>query len=122
MLNYEALGRRIRRKRQERGLTQKQMSERVNLSCSYYGHIERGTRVPSLDTLILIANELYVGTDALLRDSLQAPVRVERNPLFNNQDLHLLRAYLSAQQDALDHWLDEDDPQCDTEDTDEQLA
>lgn len=121
MIDYEAMGRRIRRKRQEKGLTQAKMAKKVNLSCSYYGHIERGTRVPSLETLVLIANELYVGTDLLLRDSLKVPVHIERNPLFSMQELHLLRAYLSAQQDALDHWLDEDDD-TQTEEEDDQLT
>lgn len=109
MIDFEAMGRRIRRKRQEKGLTQAEMSKRVNLSCSYYGHIERGTRVPSLETFVLIANELFVGADLLLRDSLKVPVQVKKNPLFSQQDLHLLRAFLSAQQDALEHWLDSED-------------
>ena len=116
IINYEALGRRIRRKRQEKGLTQKDMAKRVNLSVSFYGHIERGSRVPSLETLVLIANELLIGTDILLRDSLKAPIHVERNPLFSNRDLHLLRAYLNAQQDALEHWLDEDEDPSEEED------
>lgn len=121
IIDYEAMGRRIRRKRQEKGLTQVKMAKRVNLSPSYYGHIERGTRVPSLETLVLIANELFVGTDLILRDSLKVTVKVEKNPLFSNRDLHMLRAYLAAQQDALDHWLDDDTEDCaDTEEIDEQ--
>lgn len=121
IIDYEAMGRRIRRKRQEKGLTQVKMAKRVNLSPSYYGHIERGTRVPSLETLVLIANELFVGTDLILRDSLKVTVKVEKNPLFSNRDLHMLRAYLAAQQDALDHWLDDDTEDCaDTVETDEQ--
>ena len=106
-VDYEAMGRRIRRKRQEMGLTQIQFAKRINLSSSYYGHIERGSRVPSLETLILIANELHVGTDQLLRDSLVVPVKLDKNPFFNAKDLHLLRAYLSVQNEALNSWLDE---------------
>lgn len=109
IIDYEAMGRRIRRKRQEKGLTQVEFAKKINLSASYYGHIERGTRTPSLETLILIANELMIGTDILLRDSLKIRVPVERNPLFSNRDLHLLREYLQAQQDALVNWLEEDE-------------
>lgn len=109
MTDYEALGKRIRRKRQELGLTQQQMAEKTNLSPSFYGHIERGTRVPSLDTMIIIANELHTGVDLLVRDSLTINVPVERNPLFSIQDLRVLRAYLAEQQQALDHWLDSDE-------------
>ena len=109
IIDYEAMGRRIRRRRQEKGLTQRQLAGRINISVSYYGHIERGTRVPSVETIVQIANELMVGADYILRDSLKVPVRIERNPLFSNTELHLLRAYLNAQQDALDHWLDDTD-------------
>ena len=108
IIDYEAMGRRIRRRRQEKGYTQRALAERVNLSVSYYGHIERGTRVPSIETIVLLANELLVSTDYFLRDSLKMPVRIEKNPLFSNNDLHMLRAYLNAQQDAIDHWLDND--------------
>jgi len=118
IVDYEAMGRRIRRKRQEKGLTQLQISKMLNLSLSYYGHIERGTRIPSLETIVSIANTLHMGTDQLLRDSLLIQVPVERNPLFTNRDLHLLRAFLQSQQDALDHWLDNDVPSCSCEDGD----
>ena len=108
-IDYAAMGRRIRRKRQEKGFTQIEFAQRINLSPSYFGHIERGTRTPSLDTLVLIANELMVGVDVLLRDSLKIQVPVERNPLFSQRDLHMLREYLQVQQDALDNWLNEED-------------
>jgi len=107
MMDYEALGRRIRRKRQEKGLTQQQIASKLNLSPSFYGHIERGTRVPSLDTLVLIANELRTGVDVLLRDSLVTPPANERNPFFTPQNIRILRTYLAEQQTALDSWLDD---------------
>ena len=107
MTDYEALGRRIRRKRQEKGLTQQQISAKLNLSTSFYGHIERGSRVPSVDTLVLIANELNTGVDALLRDSLKIPYKPDRNPLFTPQNISILRSYLHEQQSALDSWLDD---------------
>jgi len=116
IIDYEAMGRRIRRRRLERGYTQRALAECVNLSVSYYGHIERGTRIPSIETIVLLANELLVSTDYFLRDSLKAPVQIAKNPLFSNKDLHMLRAYLNAQQDAIDHWLDDDtEPSSDTE-------
>lgn len=116
IIDYEAMGRRIRRKRQEKGLTQVELAKKLNLSPSYYGHIERGTRTPSLETLVLIANELMIGTDIILRDSLKITVPVERNPLFSHRDLHMLREYLQAQQDALNNWLEDDESE---ENTDE---
>lgn len=70
-MNYQALGRRIRMQRRLNGMTQEQMSERADISLSFYGHIERGTRKPSLETLVIIANVLGVSTDMLLQDSLR---------------------------------------------------
>ena len=67
MFDGEAMGRRIRRKRQEQGLTQAQFAKKIGVSTSFYGHIERGSRTPSIDTLVIIANALNVGLDALLR-------------------------------------------------------
>ena len=109
MLDTEAMGRRIRRKRQEKGFSQYEFANRVGLSPSFYGHIERGTRTPSLDTLVIIANELGVGLDTLLRDSLRAPMRVDANGGMTRRDIGLLRTYLNEQQRALDTWLDPED-------------
>lgn len=109
ILDYEGMGRRIRRKRQEMGMTQTEFANKINISPSFYGHIERGTRTPSLETIVLIANTMNVGIDVLVRDSLKITVPVERNPLFSRRDLHMLREYLQAQSDALEHWLDGDE-------------
>ena len=80
MFDGEAMGRRIRRKRQEQGLTQAQFAKKIGVSTSFYGHIERGSRTPSIDTLVIIANALNVGLDALLRDSLKVPSRHLKTP------------------------------------------
>ena len=111
MIDYEAMGRRIRRKRQETGMTQQEMAAKINVSPSYFGHIERGTRIPSLDTLVLIANTLNTGLDALLRDSLTYTTNAYGvRPRFSSDDLRILRTYLDEQQRALENWLD-----CDTD-------
>lgn len=106
MFDPEAMGMRIRRKRQELGLTQAQFAKRVGVSTSFYGHIERGTRVPSIDTLVIIANTLNVGIDALLRDSLKIPIRLDPTGGLSRKDLGVLRDYLSKQQEALENWND----------------
>ena len=72
-LNYKALGQRIRTARQKRSMTQDKLAEACGLSTAHIGHIERGTRIPSLDTLFLIACELDVSTDYLLLDSAREP-------------------------------------------------
>ena len=110
MIDYEAMGRRIRRKRQEKSLTQHEFAAKINLSPSFYGHIERGSRVPSLDTLVLIANELGVGLDALLFDSLKYAANFNYRSSMSRNDLRILRAFLAEQEDALSCWLHCDTP------------
>lgn len=69
-MNYEALGKRIRAHRKLCRMTQEQLSEQAGISLSFLGHIERGTRKASLETLVSLANALKISTDMLLQDSL----------------------------------------------------
>lgn len=68
-LDYVALGSRIRQARTANNMTQEQLGEACNLSTAHIGHIERGTRVPSLATLFKISTVLHVSVDSLLLDS-----------------------------------------------------
>ena len=60
------LGSRLKKLRLEQGLTQKQLGDMVNVTkvsiCCY----EKGERVPSLDTLIDLANALKVDLNTLV--------------------------------------------------------
>ncbi len=69
-MDYEAMGRRVKKLRKAAGLTQEQLAEKSNLSPSFLGHIERGTRVASLQTLVAICKALDVEPSVLLQDSL----------------------------------------------------
>lgn len=66
--DYLALGQRIRKARKEKHMTQEQLAETCNLSTAHIGHIERGTRALSIESLITISNILDVSTDYLLLD------------------------------------------------------
>ena len=70
MVDYEALGKRIRYRRRMMKLSQKQVADAINISVSFYGNIERGLRIPSIDTLVDVANHLETSTDFLLAESL----------------------------------------------------
>ena len=69
-MNPTALGKRIRTQRASLGITQEQLAEKINVSSTYIGFIERGERKATLDKLILIAEALHVSIDFLLQDSL----------------------------------------------------
>ena len=83
MMNMIKIGGRIREERKKHGFTLAELSERAGISSNFLGNIERGVDSPSVETLINIANALFVGVDALVRDSLeieispQAPVDFE---------------------------------------------
>ena len=55
-MNQKAVGRRIKTARERKKLTQEQLAEMVNLSPMHVSVIERGVKLPKLETLINIAN------------------------------------------------------------------
>lgn len=69
-IDYAAIGSRIRSARQAAGLSQTQLAEQCNLSISFLGHIERGTRKMSLETLVVLCEALNLSCDYLLQDEL----------------------------------------------------
>lgn len=71
-VDYAALGKKIRQTQKTEGITQAVLGEKVNLSTAHIGHIERGTRIPSLETVHSIAQALNVSMDYLLLDSSDA--------------------------------------------------
>jgi len=70
-LDYCALGQRIRAFRKKNNMTQEKLGEICDLSAAHIGHIERGTRIPSLETVFLIASCLGISVDMLLFDSIE---------------------------------------------------
>ncbi|MBR6523852.1 MAG: helix-turn-helix transcriptional regulator [Clostridia bacterium] len=66
--DYASLGARIRKRRKQNRMTQEQLAEACDLSTAHIGHIERGTRAASIETLITISKALNISTDYLLLD------------------------------------------------------
>ena len=71
-MDYILLGQRIRHFRLRLHLTQEQLAEKAGVSASFLGHIERGTRVASLETLMKFCTALEVTPNDLLGDDLAA--------------------------------------------------
>lgn len=65
-MEYKSIGINISKRRKELGLTQEVLAEKLGLSTSYIGAIERGKKLPSLDVFINIANVLETSSDTLL--------------------------------------------------------
>jgi len=62
----EIVGKNIRFFRRSRGITQEMLAEKVDVSGSYVGYLERGEKIPSLELLAKIAAILQVGPAELL--------------------------------------------------------
>lgn len=65
-MDYIEMGRRIYEIRKKNKLTQSELAERVGISLSFIGHIERGNRVASLETVVKIANALGVSVARII--------------------------------------------------------
>ena len=104
-MDYVDMGKRVRKQRQLIGLTQQELAERIGVSTSFVGHVERGTREASLETLVALSNALGVGVDYLLAGSLQSSPD-EENPsgaMDPNRRL-VIREILSTLQEHLSDW------------------
>ena len=65
-INYKELGARIRAERRRKALTQEQLSEITGISESFLGHIERGGRTLSIETLAKLANALNLSIEYIV--------------------------------------------------------
>lgn len=64
------IGSNIRKCRNEKGLTQKDVAAKANISRSYFADVESGRYNPSLDVLKSIANALGTTAQQLLKDDM----------------------------------------------------
>lgn len=68
-MDYLMMGSKIRNFRRKKGLTQEELAEAAGLSASFMGHIERGTRIASLDTVVKLCAALGITPNDLLSDA-----------------------------------------------------
>lgn len=71
-MEKEELGNRIREARISRGLTQHRLAEKANICEMYLGEIERGVKMPSMNSFIKIIEALEISADYVLRDELSS--------------------------------------------------
>ena len=65
-IDKKTLGKRVQRQRKQLDLTQAELAERVVLDTTYLSQVERGVKLPSLETLLNLAVALQVTPDVLL--------------------------------------------------------
>ena len=80
-MNTSSIGKRIRKCREAKGWRQEDFAEKIGLSVTYTGMIERGEKVPKLETFITIANVLGVSADLLLADVLSTGYHIKSSEM-----------------------------------------
>ncbi|OUP79477.1 transcriptional regulator [Anaeromassilibacillus sp. An172] len=81
-MELETIGRNIKKYRIEKKLRQEDLAEKTDLSANYIGMVERGEKIPSLETFISILNALEISADMVLADVLKQGY-VVKNSLFS---------------------------------------
>ena len=83
-MQLASIGKNIRQFRIRKKLRQEDLAERSGLSTNYIGMVERGEKIPSLETFICIVNALGVTADMVLSDVLDNGYEV-KNSLLNEK-------------------------------------
>lgn len=58
MIDKSAIGKIIKKLRKEKGFTQEQFAEKINLSTNYLSKVERGMNTPNVETFLKMAEFL----------------------------------------------------------------
>ena len=94
-----AIGKRVARARRERGFTQEQLAEAVDLEAVSLSRLETGDRAMSISTLACIASTLEVGVGDLLDTERELP-ETQHSPE-EHELLRTFRAMSTGSQEAL---------------------
>ena len=82
-MDFNSIGKNIRKFRLEKKLRQEDLAERSGLSANYVGMVERGEKIPSLETFISIVNALGVSADMVLTDVVETGYLVKSSMLLD---------------------------------------
>ena len=97
-MDAKAVGQRIKAAREKKNLTQEDLAALVEISPTHVSVIERGTKIPRMDTFVVIANVLEVSADSLLVDvvdhaanSVASELSAAIENLPHNEKMHILK-------------------------------
>jgi len=86
---YSVVGRKIREERKRLKLTQEELAEKADITANFLGHIERGTKRPTLDTLKKIADVLEIPMGVLF--ATEETYKLPSEDLFIKRFMSLVR-------------------------------
>ena len=97
-MDAKVVGQRIKAAREKKNLTQEDLAALVEISPTHVSVIERGTKIPRMDTFVAIANVLEVSADSLLVDvvdhaasSVASELSAAIENLPHNEKMHILK-------------------------------
>ena len=70
-MDAKAFGERLKAVREAKGMTQEQLSALVDIGPNHLSALERGVKLPRLETFVAIANALGVSADMLLFEAVE---------------------------------------------------
>ena len=80
-MDAKSLGKKLKSYRAKCGWSLKECSEKIGISTRYLADIERGDKIPKLETFVLILNTLGASADDVLQDSLSVGYQPKRNDI-----------------------------------------
>lgn len=76
-----SIGKNIRKYRLAKSFSQEDLAERAGLSANYIGMIERGEKIPSLETFVGLMNALEISADMVLSDVISTGYQIKNSLL-----------------------------------------
>lgn len=83
-MKLATIGNNIRKYRLMKKLRQEDLAEKAGLTANYIGMVERGEKIPSLETFIKILNTLGISADMVLSDVLDNGYTI-KNSMLNDK-------------------------------------
>ena len=96
----ETIGERIKRIRESKGMSQKDLASKCGIIYQTIGKYERGVLNPKITTIIDIANALEVQVDDIL--DLKSARNLKRNMILNPRDMEVIKYHEKIELDSDD--------------------
>lgn len=91
VVNKILFGKRLKDAREKLKLTQFELAELVGISQNFLGDIERGIKLPSIETLIKLSNTLKISLDSMFMDSLNNIITEPEEVYYTDRQLTIMR-------------------------------
>lgn len=106
-MNYEEIGKRVRKYRKLKNLSQEELAEKIDISTTHMSHIETGSTKLSLQVLVDLSRVLEVNTDDLLFENKPQTMINQITKLLsecNENQIEFITSIVKSTKDALDNY------------------